>query len=175
VRTNLALLVRVRLENPGATILYKPHPDVVAGLRPGALTEAEVRRFADVLVGSGDVAALLHPQTEVWTMTSLTGFEALLRDCPVTCLGTPFYAGWGLTRDLAPVPPWRGRKVRLAALAHATLIAYPRYRDPVTGLPCPAEVVIDRLAAGTVGHPGAANRVLSKVQGLFASRASLWR
>jgi capsular polysaccharide export protein len=175
VRTNLALLERVRLENPGATILYKPHPDVVAGLRPGALTEAEVRRFADVLVGSGDVAALLHPQTEVWTMTSLTGFEALLRDCPVTCLGTPFYAGWGLTRDLAPVPPWRGRKVSLAALAHATLIAYPRYRDPVTGLPCPAEVVVDRLAAGTVGHPGAANRVLSKVQGLFASRASLWR
>ncbi len=109
-------------------------------------------------------------------MTSLLGFEALLRGMPVTCLGTPFYAGWGLTRDLAPVPPWRrAQAVSLAALAHATLIAYPRYCDPVTRLPCPAEVVVDRLAAGTVGHPGAANRLLSKLQGLFASRASLWR
>ena len=33
-------------------------------------------------------------------MTSLMGFEALLRGIPVTTFGRPFYAGWGLTRDL---------------------------------------------------------------------------
>ena len=37
-------------------------------------------------------------------MTSLMGFEALLRGIPVTTLGTPFYAGWGLTTDLGPIP-----------------------------------------------------------------------
>ncbi|MBS3980198.1 MAG: capsular polysaccharide biosynthesis protein, partial [Rhodobacteraceae bacterium] len=37
VRTNLALLQAVRSANPDAVILYKPHPDVAAGLRPGAV------------------------------------------------------------------------------------------------------------------------------------------
>jgi capsular polysaccharide export protein len=174
VRTNLGLLQAAREANPTATILYKPHPDVVAGLRAGAVPDAEARRFADAVV-TGDPAPLLVAGTEVWTMTSLLGFEALLRGLPVTCLGTPFYAGWGLTRDLAPIPPWRNRTVSLSALAHAALIAYPRYRDPVSGLPCPAEVVAERLATGAVGRPGAANRVLSKLQGLLASRAALWR
>jgi capsular polysaccharide export protein len=27
------------------------------------------------------------------------------------------------------------------------LILHPRYRDPVTGLPCPPEVLLERLAA----------------------------
>ena len=37
------------------------------------------------------------------TMTSLAGFEALLRGKPVTTHGQPFYAGWGLTEDICPV------------------------------------------------------------------------
>ncbi len=174
VRTNLSLLETVRQANPQATILFKPHPDVLAGLRPGAVPNDQALRFADSII-EADPAALLLPGTEVWTMTSLLGFEALLRGLAVTCLGTPFYAGWGLTRDLGPVPPWRNRKVSLAALAHAALIAYPRYHDPVSGLPCPAEVVAERLAMGKVGRTGVANRMLSKVQGLLASRASIWR
>ncbi|MEZ5684748.1 MAG: hypothetical protein R3D78_02115 [Paracoccaceae bacterium] len=44
---------------------------------------------------------------EVWTMTSLLGFEALLRGKSVTCAGMPFYAGWGLTRDLETAPERR--------------------------------------------------------------------
>ncbi len=73
-----------------------------------------------------------------------------------------------------PAPPWR-RPVSREALLHAALIAYPRYRDPLSGLPCPPEVIVDRLATGEVGHPGAINRLLSKLQGVFASRASIWR
>lgn len=123
------------------------------------------------------MGALLPQLHEVWTMTSLTGFEALLRGLPVTTLGAPFYAGWGLTRDLGPVPARRlaGARPTLEALVHATLIAYPRYRDPLTGLPCPVEVVADRLETGTLPRPGPGNRLLSKLQGLFASRAHLWR
>ena len=55
-------------------------------------------------------------------MTSLTGFEALMRGVQVTCLGTPFYAGWGLTRDLGKVPARRGARPTLEGLVHATLI-----------------------------------------------------
>ena len=64
-------------------------------------------------------------------MTSLLGFEALLRGLPVTCLGLPFYAGWGLTRDHMPPPPRRQvPDVTLTGLIHATLIDYPIYRAP---------------------------------------------
>lgn len=175
VRTNLGLLQAVREANPEAVILFKPHPDVVAGLRPGTVLETEARRFADMVLPHADPAALIEACEEVWTMTSLLGFEALIRGRRVTCLGTPFYAGWGLTRDLGPVPYRRQARPRLAALAHAALIAYPRCFDPRTGLPCPPEVLAARLAQGDIARPGAALRLLSKLQGVFASRATLWR
>jgi hypothetical protein len=134
VRTNLALLEAVRAANPDATILYKPHPDVEAGLRRGRVPEAEVLALADRIV-TGDPARLLLPGVSVWTMTSLLGFEALIRGLPVTTLGAPFYAGWGLTRDLGPVPARRTARPTLAGLAHAALIGYPRYIDPAPASP----------------------------------------
>jgi capsular polysaccharide export protein len=127
-----------------------------------------------VLSGT-DPAALLDHVQEVWTMTSALGFEALVRGVPVTCLGAPFYAGWGLTRDLGQVPDRRIARPDLAQLAHAALIAYPRYWDPVSRRPCPVEVALDRLASGDIPHPGGLNRALSKLQGRFASLAHLWR
>ncbi len=173
VRTNAALLARTRAANPGAVILWKPHPDVQAGLRKGDVENAD--RWADVTLGGVDMAALLPSVNEVWTLTSLTGFEALLRGCEVVTLGVPFYAGWGLTRDLGPVPARRKARPSLPGLVHAALIDYPRYRDPVTGMACPVEVVAERLANGEVPLPGPFNRSLSKLQGLLASRAHLWR
>lgn len=175
VRTNLGLLQRVRAENPGAVILWKPHPDVEAGLRPGAVPADRLAGLADVTLAGVDAAAALAVADEVWTMTSTLGFEALLRGVPVTCLGAPFYAGWGLTRALGPVPARRQARPGLAGLAHAVLIAYPRYRDPVSGRPCPPEVVVDRLAGGRVLPRSAALRLLAKAQGALASQAWLWR
>jgi capsular polysaccharide export protein len=173
VRTNLGLLQAVRAANPGAVILYKPHPDVEAGLRSGAVPEAG--NLADVVLSRVDPAALLAEVQEVWTMTSLLGFEALIRGIPVTCLGAPFYAGWGLTTDLGPVPARRTARPDLAQLVHAALVTYPRYWDPVSRRPCPPEVALDRLASGDIPHPGRLNRLLSKLQGRFAGLAHLWR
>ncbi len=175
VRTNLALVQAVRRANPQAVVIYKPHPDVEAGLRPGAIPPADLEGLADVVATGADPARLLPEVQEVWTMTSLLGFEALIRGLAVTCLGAPFYAGWGLTRDLGPRPAWRGPGPDLAQLAHAALIAYPRYWDPVSRRPCPPEVALDRLAAGDIPRPGRTNRLLSKLQGRFASLAHLWR
>lgn len=172
VRTNLGLLQAARLANPGAVIIYKPHPDVAAGLRPGAI---DATGLADLVLTDADPAALLAEVQEVWTMTSLLGFEALIRGVPVTCLGAPFYAGWGLTRDLGAVPSRRAPHPDLAQLVHAALVAYPRYWDPVSRRPCPVEVALDRLASGDVPHPGRINRLLSRMQGRFASFAHLWR
>ena len=178
VRTNLALLQAVRAANPDAVVIYKPHPDVVADLRPGAVAMDQLQGLADVTLPASDPAALLAVVNEVWTMTSLLGFEALVRGLPVTCLGAPFYAGRGLTCDLGPAfdrpPGWRST-TDLATLAHAALIAYPRYWDPVSHRPCPPEVALDRLAQGTLPAPGPANRLLTRAQGRFASLAHLWR
>lgn len=85
---------------------------------------------------------------EVHTLTSLSGFEALLRGVPVVTYGRPFYAGWGLTEDRAPegFPPGRRGVARsLEELVAATLLLYPRYIDPVTLLPCQAELILERL------------------------------
>lgn len=174
-RTNLELLARTRAENPDAVILYKPHPDVEAGLRAGALPREVALEHADMVLDKADPLALIDAVDAVWTLTSLLGFEALIRGKPVTCLGTPFYAGWGLTRDLGAVPARRQARPNVAQLAHAALIGYPRYLDPKTGLPCPVEVAVDRLATGEVPAPGPLNRTLAKAQGLLASYAHLWR
>jgi capsular polysaccharide export protein len=174
VTTNLGLLQTVRAAHPRAVILYKPHPDVVAGLRAGAIPDDRLQGLADLVLPRADPAALLAEVQEVWTITSALGFEALIREVPVTCLGAPFYAGWGLTRDLGPVPPRRG-PADLDRLAHAALIAYPRYWDPVSRRPCPPEVALDRLASGPIPHPGRTNRLLARLQGRFASLAHLWR
>ncbi|MEX0349807.1 MAG: capsular polysaccharide biosynthesis protein [Paracoccaceae bacterium] len=172
VTTNLDLLQAARAAHPEATLIYKPHPDVEAGLRAGKI---DTTGLADLVADKTDPAALLAQVEEVWTMTSLLGFEALLRGVKVTTLGAPFYAGWGLTEDLGPVPARRGARPDLMGLVHAVLIDYPRYRDPVTGLPCPVEVAVERLASGHIPHPGLANRLLSKLQGIFATYAPYWR
>jgi len=183
VCTNLGLLQAVRTANPDAVLVYKPHPDVEAGLRPGHIAPDMLRGFADAVATRADPIALIVACDAVWTMTSLLGFEALLRGTPVTCLGAPFYAGWGLTQDRGPVPERRCKapdghfhpRPSLAALAHATLIAYPRYFDPVTRRPCPPEVIVDRLMRGPLPRPGPFNRSLAKMQGRVASMAALWR
>jgi capsular polysaccharide export protein len=142
---NLALLAAVRAANPGAFIAYRPHPDVETGYRRGFVPRRAALRHADLVVADGDIGGLYAQVDAVHTLTSLAGFEALLRGLPVTTHGQPFYAGWGLTTDLAP-PPRRGRALSLDALVAGALILYPRYTDPVTGARCEVEALLDRLA-----------------------------
>jgi capsular polysaccharide export protein len=144
--SNLELLKQVREQAPNAYILYKPHPDVLAGHRRGAIADRQCLEFADEIVGELPIASLIDLVDEVHVNTSLAGFEALVREKAVTTYGVPFYSGWGLTRDLAPVPARRTAKRSIDELVAATLLIYPRYLDPVTGLPCPAEVVVARLS-----------------------------
>lgn len=167
--SNLELLKRVRDQAPDAFILYKPHPDVVAGHRRGAIPEAACLEYADEIVGDISISSLIELVDEVHVNTSLAGFEALLRKTPVTTYGVPFYAGWGLTRDLGPVPSRRTRARTLGELIVGVLLLYPRYLDPVTGLPCPAEVVVSRLTASGRGNSGLVV-TMRRFQGKFMRR-----
>lgn len=145
IRGNLELLEAVRAENPDAFLIYKPHPDVVAGHRKGAVPRAALARLADAVLPAADITALIAAADEVHTLTSLAGFEALLRGKRVVTWGRPFYAGWGLTEDRDP-PPGRGVPRSLDDLVAAVLILTPRYIDPLTRLPCTPEVLLERLA-----------------------------
>lgn len=144
VRSNLDLLQRVRAANPSAYVIYKPHPDVVAGLRLSGTHEARAVDFCDELVLDAPMHHLLEHVDEVHTMTSLAGFEALLRGCRVVCYGQPFYAGWGLTHDMHSVER-RKRKLSLDALVAGTLILYPRYFGMDGKADSTPEKVLDEL------------------------------
>lgn len=146
---NLDFLERVRAAEPDAWIIYRPHPDVAAGHRKGHLNATLVRSFADATDEGSPLMELVQAVDEVHVLSSLTGFEALMRERPVTVHGMPFYAGWGLTRDLARPTGRRGRPLTLDQLVAGTLILYPRYLDPVTRLPCGPELMVERMTDGS--------------------------
>lgn len=173
IKDNLALLQQVRTTAPDAFIVYRPHPDVVAGHRPGALADATILRFADRISRGGAMAPLIGSVDEVHTLTSLAGFEALLRGRQVFTYGQPFYAGWGLTQDRGPIPR-RNRLLTIEELVAATLILYPRYIDPRTRLPCGPEVLIDRLADTDLWRPTILMR-LRRLQGRTRRRMQAMR
>jgi capsular polysaccharide export protein len=163
IKGNLELLRQVRAAAPDAFIVYRPHPDVDAGHRRGAVPDDVILRFADRICRGGAMAPLIGAVDEVHTLTSLAGFEALLRGRRVVTYGQPFYAGWTLTEDRAPVPR-RGRSLSVEELAAGTLLLYPRYVDPLTRLPCGPEVLIDRLADQALWQPTLLMR-LRRLQG----------
>jgi capsular polysaccharide export protein len=158
IRRNADLLAAVRAENPDAFLLWKAHPDVVAGLRPGTVAAGMVAQLADADASMTDAASLIEVVDEVHVMTSALGFEALLRGRRVITYGAPFYAGRGLTVDKAPIPR-RRRSVTIEELAAAVLIVYPFYLDPRTGLPCGPEVALARLQEVDLWRPGLLTRM----------------
>ncbi len=148
IRRNIDLLRAVRKANPSAYIIYKPHPDVLRGLRLAGDGEAEACAYCDERVEDVPVNDLMENVDEVHVITSLTGFEALLRGIPVTTYGQPFYAGWGLTEDRAltdEVAQRRTRKLLLDELVAGVLILYPAYVSRTTGRFTSPERALDEL------------------------------
>lgn len=178
IRRNLDLLRAVRDAEPDAFLVYKPHPDIEAGFRRGRIAAAALAGLADQVLHEAPMAPLFGLVDAVHTITSLTGFEALLRGLPVTCWGTPFYAGWGLTTDRGPAAtPPRSRRLALDELVAVALILYPRCIDPLTNLPCPPEILLDRMDRPDLFPTGRRAR-LRAVQGFLTrtlSRLRGWR
>jgi capsular polysaccharide export protein len=143
------MIETVRREEQDACIVFKPHPDVSAGLRRGAAAPGDWIDAATM-----DLNALFARADRVHTLTSLGGFEALLRGRDVVVHGAPFYAGWGLTQDRR-APPRRQRRLTLAELVAGALIAYPRYYHPARECCCEVEDLLDWIdAQGRAAPPG---------------------
>jgi capsular polysaccharide export protein len=154
IKTNLGLLKAVREAHPEAWLLYKPHPDVVAGLRHQGTHEDQAARWCDEVVGDVAMGALLGAVDSVHVMTSLAGFEALLRGKAVVCHGLPFYAGWGLTEDAVKASR-RTRKLSIDELVAGVLLLYPTYVSRSTRQICTAEQALAELQAWRSSAPDA--------------------
>ncbi len=144
VRGNVELLHAVRAARPDAHLVFKPHPDVVARLRRAGAGEERAAAFCDEVLTGVPMHTLLAQVDEVHVLTSLAGFEALLRGRPVVTWGQPFYAGWGLTDDRVPVAR-RTRRLVLDELVAAALILYPRYLARHGGALITPEAALDEL------------------------------
>ncbi|MCA8329969.1 capsular biosynthesis protein [Burkholderia cepacia] len=155
--TSEDLLREVRAQHPDAYIVYKPHPDVLSGNRTGLIDAAHL---ADVIDTSADLISLIEVTDELHTLSSLAGFDALIREKPVFTYGLPFYSGWGLTHDALP-QPWRERSLSLDMLTAGVLLRYPLYWDWQLSLFTTPEAIVRQLAE-------AAARPLDKIHGNFA-------
>ena len=146
VRSNLALLQRVRDYVPDAYIVYKPHPDVVMAGRAGHIPEDEVLKWADRLATDSDIFDCIAQCDALHVMTSLAGFEALLQHKTVHTWGTPFYSGWGLTVDHHPYERRLATRTidELVYFAHCH---YPRYINWATKRFTTPERMIQNLAS----------------------------
>jgi len=154
IKTNIGLLAKVREDYPSAFIIFKEHPDVYSGVRPGALGDQAALEFADLYLADIDMDSLLACCDRLCTLTSLAGFEALLRNKNVSVYGSPFYAGWGLTddkldlsgRSAARNASGRKKSLTISELVYGAMIEYSRYVDWNTGYLTGPEQTVQFLA-----------------------------
>lgn len=138
------LVIRAKLENPDAQVIFKPHPDVIAGLRRTSSDPGRVEPIAHVLYHPVSIVDALETIDHVYTVTSLAGFEALMRGIEVTTFGAPFYSGWGLTDDRQTVER-RNRTLSVEEVFAAAYLLYPRYINPFTKQRIEIEEALDLL------------------------------
>jgi capsular polysaccharide export protein len=148
IKSNEALIYAVKAANPTAYIVYKPHPDVVSGNRQGRVSQQCVADCIDKVLTHHSLIQLYPHIDALHTMTSLSGFEALLRGVVVHTWGQPFYAGWGVTQDHYP-PLRRTKKRTVEELVFISIALYPDYIDWDTGLNISPETLIQQLSRTT--------------------------
>ena len=126
-RWSMIELIRLaKFENPHADILYRPHPDVYQGYQKSKFRKRAVGKICALVSPEIPLAEFLDTVDHVYTITSLSGLEALLKGKKVTVVGAAFYAGWGLTDDRIEFPR-RTTKRTLLELYAGVYLKYPRY------------------------------------------------
>lgn len=149
ISSNLALVQAVRAAQPDAYIVYKPHPDVTHGLRYGGSNRL-IASYVDYVEQHASIISCINQADAIHTMTSLSGFDALLRGKPVVTYGEPFYAGWGLTEDKIRYRQSfhrRTRQLSIDELVAGVLLCYPLYYDWSLNGYTSCEAVLWQIAA----------------------------
>lgn len=150
--TNNDIVRIAKKENPESEVIYRPHPDVISGHRKEFSNPQDVAGICTILSSDYDLVSILDAVDHVYTMTSLVGFEALIRGKKVTTFGAPFYSGWGLTDDRQATPR-RTARPSLDELFAAAYILYPKYCVGNLGAAAETEHAIMALALEKSGVP----------------------
>jgi len=137
IKTNLDLLKEVfNSKEENDLLIYKPHPDVTVGNRVGSIDINVANLYCDYIDSVTPISNILkHNNIEIHTITSLTGFENILRGNKTYCYGNPFYAGWGFTYDMEMPQYIKNRRKDLSINDFFTYsyIKYPIYYSNISG------------------------------------------
>ncbi|EKO3781197.1 hypothetical protein P0F39_002754 [Vibrio metschnikovii] len=141
------LVKLARTENEDADIFYRPHPDVFFGYQKSFVRRRNLERYAKILSPNEPISSLFDSVDHVYTISSLSGFEALLREIKVTVVGCPFYSGWGVTDDrCSTVFERRKRNLIIEEIFYGAYLLYSRYLGdldcPNVGFSATAERII---------------------------------
>ncbi len=127
-----------RSHEPSSYLIYHTNSRTGSSLTP------EAASICDRILEGTLSLQLLKQIDSVHVGSSSIGLFALMLGLDVATWGTPFYAGWGLTRD-AHSFPWRQRVLSLDELIYATFIEFPRYISKRNSWLITAERAIDEL------------------------------
>ncbi len=126
-RWSMIELIRLaKFEHPDADILYRPHPDIFRGYQKSKFRRRAVEKICELASPEIPLSEFLDTVDHVYTVTSLSGLEALLKGKKVTVVGAAFYAGWGLTDDRIQFPRRTAKRTMLELYA-GVYLKYPRY------------------------------------------------
>ncbi|EKO3697843.1 hypothetical protein P0F10_002565 [Vibrio metschnikovii] len=124
---NTDLVLQAKKDFPEADIYYKPHPDYIFGNRKQRSRLSKVSRICKIVPDHINLSEIIDKVDHVYVMTSLAGFESLLRGKKVTTCGLPFYSGWGVTNDLVPCKR-RNKYIKAKEdLFYAAYLEYSKY------------------------------------------------
>jgi capsule polysaccharide export protein KpsC/LpsZ len=149
IHANQALIELAQFDHPDADVIYRPHPEVVLQSKgdghKALLAKQHLEKMSEhycIDIRDISIAQLLQTIDHVYVLTSLVGLESLMRNIPVTVVGCPFYAGWGLTDDRYPIAR-RQRTLSIEAVVAAAYLLYPKYY--LGSEEVPIDDVIDHL------------------------------
>jgi capsular polysaccharide export protein len=124
LKDDFGLLSQVRKDYPASYILYKPHPDVTQGNRKKSKNDIYCEAIYDQKIIKISIIDCIQVSDMTATLTSQTGFDALIRGKKVHCYGNAFYKNYGLCANDTP----QSQAISLDNFIHAALIDYPIYQ-----------------------------------------------
>ncbi|WFF42654.1 hypothetical protein EVC62_14755 [Salinicola endophyticus] len=153
VLDNYSLVLQAKKDFPEANIYFRPHPDYWTGTRDSTKTRKleSLENICAIVPPTISLYALFDVVDRVYTISSLSGFEALVHGLEVTTLGAPFYSNWGVTDDKVKVPKRTAKRTVAEIFAIAYLI-YPRYISMVTSQRISYEELAEELILESLKH-----------------------
>ena len=105
-------------------------PNVEGNVQLGHIDRTILIDLADVVVTQSNAAALLKQVNVFHKVTSILGFQDFISQIKIKIYIIPFYAGYALTTERAPITIKRSQGISFPNRVYATLIAYPQYFNP---------------------------------------------